>query len=142
MTANLFLTCFLACMFAFVTFAVFGWQVIGFLIKRALNKHLPEMIAGALHAASGAQHQHSSLVAEGLSGVTGTGGIDELRELMKVAANTPPGIIPHLETVRCGGCKIEQKVPVEVNLEPFLPDLGWKFVPEIGWACRSCAGDK
>lgn len=130
MSAEIFLACFLANLFAFIVFGVVGWQVASYFIHKGIKKHLPEMIAGAIHGGTGAPH-----------------GMDEeaqkaLAELFTNAAKMPPGVIPHVGRVKCT-CGATQDVPLEQNLEPFLKERGWHFESaNYGWTCPACAGIK
>lgn len=127
MTADLFLTCFLACMFAFVVFGVLAFQIGGFLLKRAATKYLPEILATAIRGADAMPPA-------------------ELDELMKISGLDPRGknldgtVIPHLPVVKCK-CGREQSVPPELPLAPFLEKIGWRWKEQNdGWSCPVCAG--
>lgn len=122
MTADLFLTCFLACMFAFVVFGVLAYQIGGFLLKRAATKHLPEILTTAIRGAAPMPPA-------------------ELDELMKLSGLDSSGtVIPHLPVIKCK-CGREQSVPLELPLAPFLEKIGWRCeVQYDGWACPVCVG--
>jgi len=120
---NLFLTCFLACLFAFVVVVVLSIQVIGFLVKRWFYKNLPEILSQAMHGGTGAQHPVDN---------------EALRELIANAAQMPPGVTPHLSAVTCQ-CGYKVTVPLAEELPPFLQDLGWKCEERFnGWGCPAC----
>jgi len=123
---NLFLTCFLACLFAFVVVVVLSIQVIGFLFRRWFFKNLPEILSQAMHTMHtrvGAGHPADEAA---------------IRELLDNAAVTPPGVTPHLSVVTCA-CGIVQDVPFAAPLPPFLLSVGWHFEPRLeGWICSAC----
>lgn len=127
--AQIFLTTFLACMFAFTVFGLLAWQVGKFFIRRGLTKHLPEILSKALHEGTGTMH-----------------GMDPdaqaaFVELMEAAKVTPPGVIPHLPIITCQ-CGRQQSVPLELPLQPVLEELGWRVEDRFnGWGCPSCVKD-
>lgn len=63
MTAELFLNCFLACMFAFVVFGVLAWQIGSFFIRRWMAKELPGIIAKTLHGQHGGMEDPAAVAA-------------------------------------------------------------------------------
>jgi hypothetical protein len=121
MTADLFLTCFLACLFAFVVFGVLAYQIGGYLVKRAVEKNLPEILSKMLHGA----------------------GDPEAREaLAELARSAPPSLAVPYPAMKCQ-CGREQSVP-DVPVVPFLEEIGWRWVDAdvVGgalWKCPLCA---
>lgn len=127
MTADLFLTTFLACLLALTFVAVFGYQITRWLIKRGVTKAMPKIMGEAIHKAAGTHHGGS---AEDR---------DALAELLRAAHNTPPGVVPHVSRVVCG-CGQAIDVPAHMNLPEHLEANQWGFVdPHRGWACPPCA---
>jgi hypothetical protein len=127
MIADIFLTCFVANLFAFVVFALLGWQIGAYLLKRAVHKHLPEILEKTLNGVPPLGERDPEAMAN-------------LQELFAAAHNTPPGVVPHLATVKCGaGCGREQAAPLELPLQPFLEGLGWRCEVQFdGWGCPIC----
>lgn len=128
MRSDLFLTCFVACLFAFITFGLIAWQVSRYLARRAISKHLPDILRQTIHSGTGVPHGESAKAQAAFA------------ELLRNAASAPPGGMAHLATVVCGcGCGREQEVPLELPLQPYLETLGWDFQDRYnGWACPVC----
>lgn len=123
MSAELFLTCFLACLFAFVVLVVLALQIVGFFIRRWITKNLPEILSSALHSGTGVTHPADEAM---------------LREILKNSQGKPDGVVPHLSVVTCG-CGFHQTVPLALPLPPFLTELGWQYDERFeGWGCPTC----
>lgn len=149
-TSSVFLACFLACTFAFVVFAVIGWQVVSWLVRKKIKEALPKII----HDAMGAMVL-SEPPTEGIHNAVAGAGLNPfptpladlsprdlafMKELQENAKKTPPGVIPHLSKVECG-CGTVQDVPLDQNLSPYLTERGWRCEPQHnGWACPKCVG--
>lgn len=129
MSAEIFLTCFAACLFAFLVVAVFGVQIGLYFAKRAFMKWLPEI----MHAATATPRTENAWPNDDSR---------IIEELRKAAAMTPPGVIPHLPMIKCR-CGRDQAVPPETNLQPFLLGRGWRCDERFdGWGCPDCVAAK
>lgn len=128
MTASsLFLTCFVACLFALGIVVIAAWQIGTHLIRKNLAKSLPDAVAKALHGKD-AESAHMRATV-GLEDAEGAAAANMLQ-------HTPlPIDVNGVGIMKCV-CGHAQPIPFNKPLLESLAAAGWRFSGT--WLCPTC----